>query len=466
MSVSSSSTHPVLPLRDIVVFPHMIVPLFVGREKSVRALEAVMKDDKQILLASQKDPSEDEPRAAGIFRVGVLANVLQLLKLPDGTVKVLVEGKNRVRITEFVANSAYFEASAETVAETENDASAIQALSRAVVEEFERYAKLNRNIPDEAVTAVAEDMAPAQARGYRRGSSGRQARGEAEAARAARRRRAARGHLRHDAGRDVGSAGREEDQEPGQEPDGADPARVLSQRADEGDPARAGRRRRGRGPRRRLRVRGAHREDQALQGGAGEGAGGAQEAPLHVADVRRGHRGAQLSRMDAVDPLGQEEPHQEGSRPRAGGPRRRSLRAGEGQGPHRRVPRGAVALRQAAWADPLPRRASRRGQDQPGQVRGQGHGARVHPHLARRRPGRGGDPRPPADLYRLDARQDHPVDEEGQDREPAHPARRGRQDGPGLPRRSGRAPCSRCSTPSRTRRSRIITWRWNTTSPT
>ena len=98
MSELSSSSYPVLPLRDIVVFPHMIVPLFVGREKSVRALEAVMKDDKQILLASQKDASEDEPTADGIYRVGVLANVLQLLKLPDGTVKVLVEGKVRVKI--------------------------------------------------------------------------------------------------------------------------------------------------------------------------------------------------------------------------------------------------------------------------------------------------------------------------------------------------------------------------------
>ena len=106
MTEQSSSSHPVLPLRDIVVFPHMIVPLFVGREKSVRALEAVMKDDKQILLASQKDASEDEPKAAGIYRVGVLANVLQLLKLPDGTVTVLVEGKSRVRIARFLENEA------------------------------------------------------------------------------------------------------------------------------------------------------------------------------------------------------------------------------------------------------------------------------------------------------------------------------------------------------------------------
>ncbi|MFO1106385.1 MAG: endopeptidase La [Amaricoccus sp.] len=160
MTDLSGSTFPVLPLRDIVVFPHMIVPLFVGREKSVRALEAVMKDDKQILLASQKDAADDEPQASGIYRMGVLANVLQLLKLPDGTVKVLVEGKARVQITRFVPNDSYFEAAAETVAETENDAAAIKALSHAVADEFERYAKLNRNIPEEAVSAVSENMAP------------------------------------------------------------------------------------------------------------------------------------------------------------------------------------------------------------------------------------------------------------------------------------------------------------------
>ena len=95
-----NASYPVLPLRDIVVFPHMIVPLFVGRDKSVRALEEVMADDKQILLASQMDPSEDDPQTDGIYRAAVLANVLQLLKLPDGTVKVLVEGQKRVRIPE------------------------------------------------------------------------------------------------------------------------------------------------------------------------------------------------------------------------------------------------------------------------------------------------------------------------------------------------------------------------------
>ncbi|WGT50354.1 endopeptidase La [Thioclava nitratireducens] len=156
MTEFSSVTHPVLPLRDIVVFPHMIVPLFVGREKSVRALEEVMADDRQILLASQIDPSQDDPDTDGIFRVGVLANVLQLLKLPDGTVKVLVEGKSRVRISEFVVNDDYFEANAEPLIETEGDVETIRALLRSVAEEFERYAKIKKNIPEEALSAVAD----------------------------------------------------------------------------------------------------------------------------------------------------------------------------------------------------------------------------------------------------------------------------------------------------------------------
>lgn len=156
MTETLPSTYPVLPLRDIVVFPHMIVPLFVGREKSVRALEEVMADDRQILLASQIDPSVDEPTPEGIFRVGVLANVLQLLKLPDGTVKVLVEGKTRVRITDFVTNPSFFEAEAEALSEVEGDLATIKALSRSVAEEFERYAKIKKNVPEEALAAVAE----------------------------------------------------------------------------------------------------------------------------------------------------------------------------------------------------------------------------------------------------------------------------------------------------------------------
>lgn len=162
MTEPLSPSYPVLPLRDIVVFPHMIVPLFVGREKSVRALEEVMQDDKQILLSSQIDPTVDDPKTDGIYRVGVLANVLQLLKLPDGTVKVLVEGKARVKITEFIDNPAFFEARAERLDESIGDKAAAEALVRAVTEEFERYAKIKKNIPEEAMASVAETREPAR----------------------------------------------------------------------------------------------------------------------------------------------------------------------------------------------------------------------------------------------------------------------------------------------------------------
>lgn len=157
-----SASYPVLPLRDIVVFPHMIVPLFVGREKSVRALEEVMQDDKQILLSSQIDPGVDDPASDGIYKAGVLANVLQLLKLPDGTVKVLVEGISRVRITQYIDNPNFFEASAEYLTEMPGDEDVTAALVRSVANEFERYSKVKKNIPEEALAAVGEASEPAK----------------------------------------------------------------------------------------------------------------------------------------------------------------------------------------------------------------------------------------------------------------------------------------------------------------
>jgi ATP-dependent Lon protease len=138
----------------------MIVPLFVGREKSVRALEEVMRDDRQILLASQKNAADEEPTTDGIYTTGVLANVLQLLKLPDGTVKVLVEGKQRVTIRRFLGNDAFFEAEADIVEETMGDPDAVRALMRSIINDFERYAKLNKNVPEEAIAAVTEELPP------------------------------------------------------------------------------------------------------------------------------------------------------------------------------------------------------------------------------------------------------------------------------------------------------------------
>ena len=145
--------HPVLPLRDIVVFPHMIVPLFVGREKSVNALEHVMKDDKQILLVTQKNAADDDPGVKDIYSIGTLGTVLQLLKLPDGTVKVLVEGVRRARINGYAENPDYFEAYAELI-EDDGDISEHDALCRAVVSQFEQYIKLNKKIPAEVLISI------------------------------------------------------------------------------------------------------------------------------------------------------------------------------------------------------------------------------------------------------------------------------------------------------------------------
>jgi len=151
---AQKATYPVLPLRDIVVFPHMIVPLFVGREKSVRALEDVMKDDRQILLVAQKNAAQDDPSVNDIFSVGTVSTVLQLLKLPDGTVKVLVEGGQRARIVGFTEEEAFFEAEAEPVKENAGDSQELEALARSVVGQFEQYIKLNKKIPPEVLVSI------------------------------------------------------------------------------------------------------------------------------------------------------------------------------------------------------------------------------------------------------------------------------------------------------------------------
>ena len=147
---------PVLPLRDIVVFPHMIVPLFVGREKSIAALEEVMKEDKQILLVAQKNASQDDPGPDDIYRVGTVSSVLQLLKLPDGTVKVLVEGTARADIEGFVDNPRFFQVSARVLEDGSTDMREVEALARAVVTQFEQYVKLNKKVPPEVLVSLSQ----------------------------------------------------------------------------------------------------------------------------------------------------------------------------------------------------------------------------------------------------------------------------------------------------------------------
>ena len=163
LELSKSTTrYPVLPLRDIVVFPHMIVPLFVGREKSVNALEDVRQEDKQILLVAQKDAQHEDPQAEDLYQVGTLATILQLLKLPDGTIKVLVEGGQRARIRDFTENDSFLEADADLIAEAGDDSRELDALRRTVVSQFEQYIKLNKKIPPEVLNTVSQIEEPSK----------------------------------------------------------------------------------------------------------------------------------------------------------------------------------------------------------------------------------------------------------------------------------------------------------------
>ena len=155
-SPGNIQNYPVLPLRDIVVFPHMIVPLFVGREKSIRALEEVMKADKFILLATQQNASDDDPATDTIYKTGTLASVLQLLKLPDGTVKVLVEGATRASVKRYTRTDDFYEADAEVIADEIADQVEVEALGRSVISEFEGYVKLNKKVSPEVVAAVTQ----------------------------------------------------------------------------------------------------------------------------------------------------------------------------------------------------------------------------------------------------------------------------------------------------------------------
>ncbi len=160
--MSELTSYPLLPLRDIVVFPHMIVPLFVGRERSVRALEEVMKTDKHIFLAAQKKAGQDDPEENDIYRVGTIGTVLQLLKLPDGTVKVLVEGGKRAQIANFAENAAFFEVNASILDEPESNPSELDALMRSTVSQFENYLKLNKKIPPEVLVSLSQIETPSR----------------------------------------------------------------------------------------------------------------------------------------------------------------------------------------------------------------------------------------------------------------------------------------------------------------
>ncbi len=155
-------TIPVLPLRDVVVYPHMVIPLFVGRDKSIQALESAMEKDKQILLIAQKSAAEDDPNPEDVYEIGTVSTILQLLKLPDGTVKVLVEGVRRARIVHFVANDEYFNAQTVALDEEETDEREGEVLVRSLVTQFDQYVKLNKKVPPEILTSLSSIDEPSR----------------------------------------------------------------------------------------------------------------------------------------------------------------------------------------------------------------------------------------------------------------------------------------------------------------
>ncbi|MHB8167036.1 MAG: endopeptidase La, partial [Sulfuricella sp.] len=154
-SLDQSVTLPLLPLRDVVVFPHMVIPLFVGRPKSIKALETAMESGKHIMLVAQKSAAKDEPVPEDLYEVGCMASILQMLKLPDGTVKVLVEGSQRAQVTQFSDAKTHFVAEADLIAQEEGEDNEIEALRRGLFAQFDQYVKLNKKIPPEILTSLA-----------------------------------------------------------------------------------------------------------------------------------------------------------------------------------------------------------------------------------------------------------------------------------------------------------------------
>jgi ATP-dependent Lon protease len=146
---------PLLPLRDVVVFPHMVIPLFVGRPKSIKALEAAMEEGKNVVLVAQKSAAKDEPNPEDLYDVGTVSTILQMLKLPDGTVKVLVEGVQRARIAKVLTEKANFEAEIELIQSEEPDSNEVEAMRRTLLAQFDQYVKLNKKIPPEVLTSLS-----------------------------------------------------------------------------------------------------------------------------------------------------------------------------------------------------------------------------------------------------------------------------------------------------------------------
>ena len=306
--------YPVLPLRDIVVFPHMIVPLFVGREKSIKALEEVMRSDTFILLATQKNASDDDPATGAIFETGTLASVLQLLKLPDGTVKVLVEGAARAKVNRYTDRAEYYEADAVVLADNSGEQVEAEALARSVVNEFENYVKLNKKVSPEVVGVVQQiddyaKLADTVASHLAVKIPDKQV--ILETPSVTERLEKVLGLMESEISvlqveKRIRTRVKRQMEKTQREYYLNEQMKAIQKELGDEE-----------GKDELAETRRQDQEDQALEGSAREGAARAQEAAADVADVGRSDGRAQLSRLAAVDPVEQEDPRSRRiSRPR------------------------------------------------------------------------------------------------------------------------------------------------------
>ena len=419
--VPPASGTPVLPLRDVVVYPHMVIPLFVGREKSIVALDLAMKADKRILLVAQKQADVDDPKADDLYRVGTIATILQLLKLPDGTVKVLVEGVDRA-VIEKLTEGEFFSAEVTPLPDQERyEEREMDVLTRSVITQFEQYVKLNKKVPPEILTSLA---------------------GIEQAGRLA---DTVAAHM---------SLKLSEKQKVLEIPDVRKRLEhMLAVIEGEMDVLQIEKRIRGRVKQQMEKSQREYylnEQMKAIQKELGE----LDDAPNEIGELEKRIKAAgmpkearekansELAKLKLMSPMSAEatvvrnyidwlvkspvEEAQQGSlghRGRRESARGRSLRPGEGQGAHRRVPGGAAAREESARADPVPRGSSRRRQDFPGAKRGALHQSQVRAHVVGRRARRGGDSRPSAHLHRFDARQDHSKSRQVRRPQSAIPAR-------------------------------------------
>ncbi len=460
-SVASSTAYPVLPLRDIVVFPHMIVPLFVGREKSIRALEEVMGSDKQIMLVTQINASDDDPDPSAIHNVGTVANVLQLLKLPDGTVKVLVEGRARAEIDAYTSREDFYEALGHVLEEPHDDPVELEALSRSVVSEFESYVKLNKKISPEVVGAASQiddysKLADTVASHLSIKITEKQEMLETTSVKA--RLEKALGFM-----------------------EGEISVLQVEKRI---------RSRVKRQMEKTQREYYLNEQMKAIQKELGDGEEGRDEmaeleeriSKTKLSKEAREKADAELKKLRQMSPMSAEAtvvrnyldwllgiPWGKKSKIKSDLNHAEEILEADHFGldkvKERIVEYLAVQARAAKLKGPILCLVGPPGVGKTSlaQSIAKATGREYRPHGARRRSRRSRNPRPPPHLYRLDARQGHPVDEEGEEVQSALPARRDRQDGHGFPRRSVLGPARSARPGAELDLHAITTWKSITT---